>query len=157
MAEIKYINGDATSPEGRDKKIITHVCNDVGAWGKGFVLAISKRWPYPERAYRDLFDSRAYHAKLGFVQFIRVNPSTIVANMLAQHSFGDKDGPPIRYDAVRTCLEKVAAFAIKEKASIHMPRIGCGLAGGNWEEIEPIINETLISRGLEVTVYDFGD
>jgi hypothetical protein len=35
-----------------------------------------------------------------------------------------------------------------------MPRIGCGLAGGKWEEIEPIIDEELISIGVVVTVYD---
>lgn len=39
--------------------------------------------------------------------------------------------PPIRYEAVRQCLKKVALFAMEQKASIHMPRIGCGLAGGN--------------------------
>jgi hypothetical protein len=37
-----------------------------------------------------------------------------------------------------------------------MPRIGCGLAGGKWEEIEPIIERTLIEADVKVTVYDFG-
>jgi hypothetical protein len=36
-----------------------------------------------------------------------------------------------------------------------MPRIGCGLAGGKWELIEPIIVRTLVARGVPVTVYDF--
>ena len=36
-----------------------------------------------------------------------------------------------------------------------MPRIGCGLAGGKWEVIEPIILKTLSANELEVTVYDF--
>jgi hypothetical protein len=36
-----------------------------------------------------------------------------------------------------------------------MPRIGCGLAGGDWNKVEAIINKTLISNGLEVFVYDF--
>jgi len=157
MSEIKYVKGDATVPNGRGKKVITHICNDQGGWGAGFVVAISKRWPYPEHAYRELFDKRADQAKLGFVQFIHVDPNIFVANMIAQHAYGYNEGPPIRYDAVRTCLEKVAEYAIEEKASVHMPRIGCGLAGGRWEEIEPIINETLIAKGLEVTVYDFGN
>ncbi|MEV6001124.1 Appr-1-p processing protein, partial [Streptomyces griseomycini] len=25
-------------------KVIAHVCNDIGGWGKGFVLAVSRRW-----------------------------------------------------------------------------------------------------------------
>jgi hypothetical protein len=37
-----------------------------------------------------------------------------------------------------------------------MPQIGCGLAGGRREEIEPILVDELISEGVEVTIYDFG-
>jgi len=64
-------------------------------------------------------------------------------------------GPPIRYDAVAACLEKVAEKAIELGASVHMPRIGCGLAGGEWSKVEPIIKEHLCGRGVTVTVYDF--
>ncbi len=32
--------------------MVAHVCNDIGGWGKGFVLAVSRRWPEPEAAYR---------------------------------------------------------------------------------------------------------
>ncbi|MDR6488204.1 O-acetyl-ADP-ribose deacetylase (regulator of RNase III) [Chryseobacterium vietnamense] len=39
--------------------------------------------------------------------------------------------------------------------NIHMPRIGCGLAGGKWEEIEPIIERALLKKDVEVYVYDF--
>lgn len=42
-----YLTGDATAPGGTGTRIIAHVCNDIGHWGKGFVLAISKRWPEP--------------------------------------------------------------------------------------------------------------
>lgn len=36
-----------------------------------------------------------------------------------------------------------------------MPRIGCGLAGGRWELIEPIIARTLLENEVATTVYDF--
>ncbi|MDD4754236.1 MULTISPECIES: macro domain-containing protein [Proteiniphilum] len=44
---------------------------------------------------------------------------------------------PIRYDAILLGLEKVGQFAIDKKTTVHMPRIGCGLAGGTWDKIEP--------------------
>ena len=50
---------------------------------------------------------------------------------------------------------KLAVEAKNLKASVHMPRIGCGLAGGKWEAIEPIITDELTSQGIEVSVYDF--
>ena len=55
------------------------------------------------------------------------------------------NGPPIRYEAVRICLKKFAVEAKQLGASVHMPRIGCGLAGGRWEEIDPIILDELTS------------
>ena len=42
--KIEYLKGDATSPVKEGNKIILHICNDIGGWGKGFVMAISKKW-----------------------------------------------------------------------------------------------------------------
>ena len=41
MTEIEYIKADATLPQSEGNIIITHICNDIGGWGKGFVLALS--------------------------------------------------------------------------------------------------------------------
>jgi O-acetyl-ADP-ribose deacetylase (regulator of RNase III) len=57
---------------------------------------------------------------------------------------------------VEQCLRTLAEHAAELSASVHMPRIGCGLAGGRWEEIEPIISRTLGARDIPTTVYDFG-
>ena len=35
-----------------------------------------------------------------------------------------------------------------------MPRIGCGLAGGSWDKIEAIIEQTLLKNNIEVFVCD---
>ena len=62
---------------------------------------------------------------------------------------------PIRYEAVFSGLEKVAHFAFEKNASVHMPRIGCGLAGGTWDKIEPLIKQTLSNNNITTYVYDF--
>jgi hypothetical protein len=31
---------------------------------------------------------------------------------------------------------------------------GCGLAGGKWDQVEPLIGEHLVMAGFEVRVYD---
>lgn len=49
---IQYTTGDATQPLADGAKIICHVCNDIGGWGAGFVVALSRKWSEPERAYR---------------------------------------------------------------------------------------------------------
>ena len=153
---IKYIKGDATQPVGEGLKIIAHVCNDIGAWGKGFVLALSKRWQQPETAYRNWRASKNAYV-LGDVQFVKVETDIVVANMIGQHKiYKDKNGmQPIRYGAVRDAVEKVALYALEHNASFHAPRFGAGLAGGHWSVIEQIIIGELIERGIEVTIYDF--
>jgi O-acetyl-ADP-ribose deacetylase (regulator of RNase III) len=148
---IHYINGDATQPRGDGKKIICHICNDKGRWGAGFVLALSKRWSEPEESYRST-NVRDLH--LGNVQIVEVAPDILVANMVAQHDTmpGPNGEAPIRYGALRACLSAVNDLAYNIGATLHMPRIGCGLAGGKWEDVEKIIKEV---QSVNVYVYDF--
>jgi len=157
MAGITFRKGDATAPVGEGAKIVCHICNDVGGWGKGFVLALSQRWPEPEAQYRAWYksgDSAGF--RLGAIQLIEVEPIVLVANMVAQHGLGPSKGvPPIRYDALQECLTALAQRASSRNASVHMPRIGCGLAGGSWPEVEAIIQATLGAAAVPVHVYDF--
>ena len=156
MLEIRYITGDATDPSRDSPGIIVHVCNDIGAWGKGFVVAISRRWKQPEQCYRAWSRGEGdIPFALGQVQFVEVEDKLWVANLIGQHGIRQTGGkPPIRYEAIRQGLSVVAGEALRSSAQVHMPRIGCGLAGGVWEEIEPIIQEELVSKGVSVTVYD---
>lgn len=159
MSEITYIRGDATVPSVKGVKVIAHVCNDIGGWGKGFVLAISRRWPEPEKCYRAWHRERASNDfGLGAVRFVQVEPYVWVANMVGQRGIrtGSK-GVPVRYEAIDAALERLGEKAAELGASVHMPRIGCGLAGGKWSRIEPLITERLVRRGIAVTVYDHGE
>src|SRR5919206_3117257 len=113
MKAVRFLKGDATSPQAKGVKIIAHVCNDRGKWGKGFVKALSARWAEPEQAYRAWYRGRARNDfALGAVQFVQVEPHTWVANMVGQHGVrGGSGPPPIRYEAVGECLAKVAEKA----------------------------------------------
>lgn len=157
VTSLTLLKGDATAPQAKGPKIVAHICNDLGGWGKGFVLAISRRWPEPERDYRAWHRNRAKNDfGLGAVHLIQVQPDIWIANMVAQHGIKTGSaGPPIRYPAVEKCLNTLADHALALSASVHMPRIGCGLAGGRWEKIEPIITRTLCDRDIPTTVYDF--
>jgi O-acetyl-ADP-ribose deacetylase (regulator of RNase III) len=147
---INYVNGDATRPVGEGRKILAHICNDVGGWGAGIVTAISKRWLGPEQDYRSQAE-----LKLGECRIIKVEQDLYVANMIAQCGYRSARNPvAVRYDALELCLGIVANWARDMEASLHIPRIGCGLGGGSWDKVLPIVGETCV--GLEVFVYDFG-
>jgi len=74
---IHYCVGDATRPNIDGNKIIAHICNDIGAWGRGFVLALSNTYPETERAYRSWYQQNSPWDKLpcqlGFVQDVDVH------------------------------------------------------------------------------------
>ncbi|MDX8567772.1 macro domain-containing protein [Elizabethkingia sp. HX XZB] len=156
MKTINYIKGDATKPDMVGNKIIAHICNDIGGWGKGFVVAVSKRWKEPELSYREWFKS-GENFNLGEIRLVQAISDIWIANMIGQHKINQNPNgtPPIRYEAVEICLEKLAEEALNLNAVVCMPRIGCGLAGGKWEKIEQIIIRTLIHRTVDVYVYDF--
>jgi hypothetical protein len=106
---INYVSGDATAPQGQGVKIIAHICNDIGAWGKGFVLSVSKRWNHPELMYRCWHSGDEQEKfKLGVVQFVQVEPDIWIANMIGQHGISGLKSAnalaPIRYDAVESVL-----------------------------------------------------
>ena len=155
MSTITYVRGDATSPIGADPAIIAHIVNDVRAWGSGFVVSVSRKWTEPERFYRSVT-----HLVLGDMHLVPVSSVTagrriLVANMVAQHGLRSRSNPvPLDYPAVEKALEQVARSAGELGASVHMPRIGCGLAGGRWNQVEPLIEATCIAGGVGVVVYD---
>jgi len=168
---VNILKGDATEPIN-EPAVIVHVCNNKGGWGKGFVLALSAKWKEPEAAYRDWHKKRYDNGRvdvdclfigsskfqLGNVQFIKVEDGLWVANMIAQDGFKRKDDPDgkvyLQYDHLKTALDRVAYFvkSVIEDASVHMPRIGCGLAGGTWDKVEEVIESCELP---DVYVYDF--
>jgi O-acetyl-ADP-ribose deacetylase (regulator of RNase III) len=148
---ISYVRGDATNPLGSGPKCIVHIVNDIGKWGKGFVMALSKKWPKTREEYLEWYQKPDF--KLGQVLYVQVRSDIWVAHMVAQHGIKTgSNGPPIRYTALEECFEDVRRTASLEHWSLHGPRFGCGLAGGSWDKIEPILERTL--GVLPITIYD---
>lgn len=162
MPEIHYLEGDATDPVGSGPRILAHICNDYGGWGRGFVLALSARDKRPEEMYR-----RCVHqtvTPLGETYMSLFDPSgyghadvdIFVANMVAQHGNKSIENPvAVSYKALWECLGNVGEEAADMGASVHMPRIGTGLGGGDWTKIENLVRRALVElHGRDVFVYD---
>jgi len=172
---IEYLTGDATKISQRDPKelrIIAHIVNSYGGWGRGFVVALSRRWHMPEERYRK-WSRHKETFKLGEIQMVPVKDehgTIYIANMVAQDGYiNDKNKLPLSYYSLSKCLkaldEWMTAYDVvriglqkpEENliSSIHMPRIGCGLGGGKWSKVETIINNDLPYRN--VFVYDLSE
>ena len=79
----------------------------------------------------------------------------IVVNSYTQYNYGKnhKDGvaKPIDYEALALCLRKInKTFTGKH---IGLPKIGAGLAGGDWNRIKNIIQTELKDMQVSVVIY----
>ena len=154
MKEITYLSGNVLEPNDvYGRKILFHICNNIGVMGAGIARQIKFKWPVAYQKYSELKKEKGL--VLGDVQFVKVEKNLVVANMIAQESIGMKNGiPPIRYESLGKCLKTLYNIARKHNASVVGPRIGCGFAGGKWEKVEPIIKENLCAKDIPVYIYD---
>lgn len=181
--KLTLVKGDATQPQGLEKDevaVIPHVCNNLGGWGKGFVLALNKRFGSgPRSVYEQQIKSHrdnefslgytSYYVHREFDELGLEETTTIVANMIAQNGYIDPDinCRPLRYDSLVTCMTGVRHHIIEQqqtelmfstscrKYSIHCPKFGSDLAGGNWDFVLELIKDIWIRTGVDVVIYEF--
>jgi hypothetical protein len=153
---ITYLRGDATSTRGEGNKLLVQVVNDGAfTWGGGgFALSVRNKWPSAQRAFTIEVTTDSNRLKLGNVIATEVRSDVTLTSIVAQHGYGPSQRSRIRYGALRDGLMQVSTIAKQKKATVHMPRIGTGLAGGSWPVIEEIVRESLLQVGIEVFVYD---
>lgn len=160
MSYLTYRVGDATQPEGRPA-LVAHVANDLGVMGAGFAKALVERHPCVFSDYtRHLNEAAARRSSaLGDVVFSEVDDPVgrlAIASMVAQHGVASSvNTRPLSYDRLDECLAKTFAFAGREGfPAVHMPRIGSGLARGNWTVVQALIQGAASKYRIQAYVYD---
>ncbi len=152
---IIEVRGDATQPRGSGPRVIAHVVNDkTPNWGAGFALALKIKWPEAQEDFIRWADEERSHLTLGNTHQTQLPDGLTAYHMVAQHGYGPAPKPRIRYVHLKTCLDKLAVYALGQNATVHMPRIGTGHAGGQWNIVRELIDESLVRRGVDVMVYE---
>lgn len=158
IASLTHLRGDALEPRGTGRCIIAHVVNDkTPNWGAGFGHAVKRKYPSVQKEFREWATFNPANLALGNIYVSTVSKDLAIVQMIAQRSYGESARPRIRYQALENCLEKLKGVAVDQRASVHMPRIGTGYAGGNWGYIMELIDEFLVKPGIEVTIYTLPD
>ena len=156
--QIAYLFGDARKPRGTGKGIIAHVVNDgTPNWGGGFALEVAKEWGFIQEEFRDWVEQDRSNLSLGKIHWAQIEEDLSIVHMVAQRGYGPSARPRIRYAALSDALDQLQEVASEQGASVHMPRIGTGQAGGNWELVRELIDERLVRRGTPVFVYALPD
>lgn len=144
---ITYIKGDLFKT---DCQIIAHGCNCMGGYGAGIAKIMAMKYPKSKYEYFQKHTNEGW--KLGDVQFVPSN-NKIIANCATQKSYGGgaKYGKVYAdYEAIKTCMEKIYQYSKENNLTVAIPKIGAGLAGGDWNKIEAIINSIFIDKEIKV-------
>lgn len=154
---IRYRRGDVARPDVDGPILIAHVVSDSArVWGRfGVARSLSSRYPDAAKAFRAWSIADSEHLQLGKVHHVVVSGDVpvVIASMLAQRGYGPSIEPRLVYSALAETLDRVAELAQHQNASVHLPRIGAGQAGGRWDLVEELIDQRLVRAGITVTVY----
>lgn len=140
---LKYVKGSLF--DGHDD-IIIHQCNCFCNWGAG--IARTMRSKYPAAWGADLLTTPGDKNKMGTYTYWTDNLISVI-NVYGQYTMG-RTKTQTDYDALRSALRKVNKDF--PSGTIGMPKVGCGLGGGNWNIVSKIIEEEFKDR--EVTIYE---
>jgi O-acetyl-ADP-ribose deacetylase (regulator of RNase III) len=149
---MKTVEGDLLSlAEAGKFEVIIHGCNCFCDMAAGIAAGIKRR--FPEAFEADRQTTPGDRAKLGTftnAQVRRGDHCFTVVNAYTQYDFRGR-GVKVDYEAVRSCMRKIKeAFP---GTRIGLPKIGAGMAGGDWDRISQIIDEELAKE--DVTLVEF--
>lgn len=134
--------------------IIGHQVNCRGVMGAGLAKQIRNKYPKAYDEYIKLVhDVTDKTELLGKCQFVKTDDGKVIANIFGQLNYG-RGERQTNYIALEKGLNELKDKAVRYDKSVALPfGIGCGLAGGDWEIVEGIIDR--VFENYEVTSYKF--
>ena len=149
---MKTVQGDlvALAKQG-EFQVIAHGCNCQCEMGAGIAKTIKSE--FPEAYAADLRTEKGSRAKLGScscAECVTPNGAVTVVNAYTQFHWRGR-GVKADYGAIRSCMCWLLQHYSGKR--IGLPRIGAGLAGGDWDRILRIIQEEL--AGQDVTIVEY--
>lgn len=134
--QIEYIQGDLLNSGIRH---IIHGCNSRGVMGSGVAKAIREKYPMVYTDYWNKYNNVGLD--LGDIIVSVQDDGKVIHNAITQLDYGrDTNRIYVSYWAIAEVFRKINSWNIKE---IALPKIGSGLANGDWNVISAIIENTL--------------
>ncbi len=147
---VKEIEGDLIELTlANTFNVIVHGCNCFCIQGKG--IALQMRNTFDTHKYPlERIEEKGNINKLGLIDcrlYYKGDCCVQVVNAYTQY----EPGKNLDYEALTLCLRKINHEF--RGHHIGLPRIGCGIAGGNWVAVKKIIEKELID--CDVTIINY--
>lgn len=133
------IYGDALNAR---EDILAHQTNCKGVMGAGIAKQIKEVYPEVFKDYKSYCDSFEKDIEiLGTMRISKCNNGKYIASLFGQYSYNKYVKQTIE-DELKKSIILLHDYAKDNNLSVAFPyMIGCGLAGGNWDKIYPLIEE----------------
>jgi len=130
--------------------VIAHGCNCFNTMGAGIAKTIKAHFPAAYAA--DMATRKGDRTKLGTCSsaVIPTHGNLVVVNAYTQFDWRGA-GMKVDYDAVASCMRWIKNHQAGKR--IGLPKIGAGLAGGDWGRIAGIIGKELDGESITVVEY----
>lgn len=156
---IKIVNGDLLQS---NLPLIAHQTNCLGVMGAGIARFIKNKWNIVYTQYVDICKNFEYSKDLlGKCQICVTGefPIKFVANLFGEYSFTESVAPfenrHTDYNALKKALLNLKAFCEDEEViEVGIPyKLGCGLAGGDWDGVVYPMLQELFANDSTITLY----
>lgn len=150
---LKYVKGDLVQMAYNGEfEFIIHGCNCFHTMGAGIAKQI--KMTFPEAYECDLKTPYGDRYKLGrtSTEFCKNSKSGVwVINAYTQFKPG-RENPKHLYRNIKDCFSQYVVH-LKDK-KIGIPKIGCGIAGGDWNIVSDIIEDIMKDSDITVVVFE---
>ncbi len=143
---MKYIKGNILN-HVQDYDVVIHGCNCFCTMGAGIAKVLVNK--YPSILEADKKTKAGDKTKLGTYTSCVVEDGTHIINAYTQFKFGTQKRQ-LDYSALREALEEIKEDYGYTNNKFLMPKIGCGLAGGNWKIVQKHIQEALQDEDITI-------
>jgi O-acetyl-ADP-ribose deacetylase (regulator of RNase III) len=120
-------------------------------------IARQLKQEYPEVYSADLTTSRGDRSKLGSFSKVTTSAGFTVVNAYTQYRYGEdpaaKDGVLADYLAIRMAFRLVRSEFGGKGLRFGIPKIGAGLARGDWSVISKIVEEEMAGEDLTLVLF----
>ena len=146
---LHILNGDLLCA---DADFICHQVNCRSVMGAGVAKAIYTKWPEVKAKYHEFCSKSTPEELLGKIQIVDVYDLRIdsVINIFGQLNYGRGKAVYTDYTALQHAFSEINRVCCGK--SIAFPYgFACGLAGGDWIEIEKLMLQNL--QNCDVKIY----
>jgi O-acetyl-ADP-ribose deacetylase (regulator of RNase III) len=145
---MKYVKGSLLDAS---ETYIAHGCNAQGVMGSGVALLIKDKYPKAYEDYKQFVRPRN-HMLGSYVPSLQ-HDGKIILNLITQEFYG-RDGRV--YASTEHIRNSLVEFVCDNMplVEVAIPKIGCGLGGLKWPNVEKVLLSLEEDYKIRFTVYE---